>query len=182
MTIFVKIDEIDPLDLIVKNKEIVRHLRGNGINGQSIREILEDWRPKMEFPIATTKCEKQAQKEIDYAMRHLKALVGNKSITDKEVKALVKIYNRLYHEHMQWEKDKTGKPVYKMTMSKNTSKTQKQMLGRQVAAINKYIKPFNKMYLQREIYSLIAELLETWHNSMQKFSQDEIANFDKNNY
>jgi|GEM_PF-6983620 len=182
MTNFVEVDERDPLDLIVKNKEIVRHLRGNGINGQSIREILKDWRPKMEFPIATTKSEKKEQKEIDYAMRHLKALVSNKSITDKEAKALVKIYNRLYHEHMQWEKDKTGKPVYKMTMSKNTSKTQKQMLGRQVATINKYIKPFNKMYLQREIYSLIAELLETWHHSMQKFSQDEIANFDKNNY
>jgi len=174
--------EKDPLDFIVKNKEIVRHLRGNGINGFVIRDILDDFRPKMEISVILTKFDRQSQKEIDYAMRHLKALVSNKSITEKEAKALVKIYNRLYQKQRLWEKDKNKKPVYKVAMSKNTAKTQKQMLGRQVAAVSKYIKPYNKIYLQKDIHLLIAELLNYWHQVLPGLSQKQIANFEKNNY
>ena len=55
----------------------------------------------------------------------------------------------------------------------------KQMKGRQIASINKYIKRFNHMYYQNDIFDLIAEIYEVL--DMGKFTRNQIKNFDKNN-
>jgi hypothetical protein len=182
-TIFdIKKFDKDPLDLIVRHKDIVRHLRGNRIDGLKIRDMLNNWHGlKIEFPISVTKRDKQKQKQIDYAMRYVKALVSNEVITDKEREFLCEMYNRLWCDLPHWEKGKSGGPVYKMLQGQGEGDaiSFKQMIGRQVATINKYIQPFNKMYLQMDIFDLISELLEVWQGL--KCTQKQIANLDKNN-
>jgi hypothetical protein len=173
----------DPLDLIVKHKDIVKHLRENGIDGQEIKKMLcNSHGLKSEIPVRITKQEAAARRQIDYAMRHLKALVSSLAITDKEKHFLVAIYNRLYQAQAIWEKGKSGNPVIKWEVGDGDgdAKTLKQMIGMRVAFINKYILTFNKkMYLQKDIFDLIAELFEVYMDT--KYTQRQIANFDKNN-
>jgi hypothetical protein len=165
----------DPLVLIVRNKEIVRHLQGNGIDGLEINKMLNDWHGlKSKVPIFLTKRDKQKQRQIDYAIRYTKALINNEAITDKERKHFLKILERLSMEHLP------SAVTLKFHPSETeNAKTRKQVIGRQVATINKYIKPFNKMCQQKKIFDLISELLEVWE--WGKFTQKQIANFDKNN-
>ncbi|HRR42001.1 MAG TPA: hypothetical protein P5244_12265 [Syntrophales bacterium] len=174
----------DPLDLIERNKDIVRHLRGNGIDGFEIKNILDNSYGLRNLDLyitdAVTSRILKEQHQIDYAMRHLKSLVNNDAITDDEKKCLLKIWERLRNEYFPpIETVKKGWPVLKIERRKGDAKSEKQMVGRQVAAINKYIRPFNKIYLQKDIFDLIAELFEIRHD--RKYTQKQIENFDKNN-
>ncbi len=187
-TIFEDISDKDPLELVVKNKDIVRHLRGNGIDGAEIRKMLNySHGLKMEWPILMSKAEKEKRKQTDYALRWTTDLIKSDVTTDAEKKSLCEIYNRLWHELPTWEKGKSGAPVYKMPVGDDPGDaiSDKQMTGRQVVAIRSYVMKFNgksrhaKAYSQNAIFDLIAELFEVCKG--RKYTRAQIINFDKNN-
>lgn len=177
----------DPLDLIVRHKDIVRHLRGNGIDGFEIKKILDNsyGLKKLDLYItdAATKQLFKEQHQIDYAMRHVKALVNNEAITDDERKCLFKIWDRLGKEYFPLEMGKSGWPMYKIQRRKGDAKTDKQVTGRQVVALHAFMMKFNgnknsMPYPQTAIFDLIAELFEVRQG--QKFTRDQIKNFYTN--
>ena len=179
----------DPLDLIIKNKEFVDHLRENGMNGDEVRNILDDWQGLMqEIPIRATSQDKAKDRLIDYAIRHTKALVNNEAITEEERKSLFKIWDRLCEERTPpLEKDKSGRPVVRLMYHPEEcnsgyapAKTHKQMIGFQTVLLYELIERCNTKYLQKDIFNFISELFEV-AGSGQKFSQNQIANFYKNN-
>jgi len=175
----------DILDLIVKNRNFVRHLKKNGIDNIEICHILGDLQGlKMEMLIKTlTEKDKADQRKIDYAMRYLKALVSNEAITDEESDYLCKIQNRLLVEYLPWEKDKKGRLVAHWRMGEGDAKTQKQARGRQVVKLYYYIQEYNTnkdLFLQKDVFELIAELYDVWENL--KYTRKEIENFYKNNF
>jgi hypothetical protein len=178
----------DPLDLIERNTDIVRHLRGNGIDGFEIKKILNNFQGlKTEFPISVTKSDKAKNLKIDDARRAVTRLTNNPAITDKEREYLCEMYNRLYQEQVTWEKGKSGGPVYKMPLGdcakvKNASISYKQTLGRQTVLLHDYIQKHNtnkEMFLQKNTFLLISELFENFHD--WKISDKRIAGFYKNN-
>ena len=80
------LEEKDTLDLIIKNKLFVRHLRENGIDGFEVNKILRDSHGlKSEIPISISKQEAAAQRQINYAMRWTKNLISNQIIEDEEI-------------------------------------------------------------------------------------------------
>ncbi len=179
----------DPLDLIERNKDIVRHLRRNGIDGFEIKKILDNFQGlKMEVPILVTRHHAAKKLKIDDARRAVTRLINNPEITDKEREYLCEMHNRLYQEQMLWEKGKSGGPVYKMplgdcTKVKKASISLKQTLGRQTVLLHDYIQKHNtnkETFLQKNTFLLIAELFEVWQEL--KFSMKQVKNFYDNNY
>jgi len=173
----------DPLDLIVKNKDFVRHLRKNGIDGLEINKILGNLQGlKQEWPIGITEKDKENRRKIDYAMRHVKALATSDAITDEELEYLCKIMTRLYREYIPWEKNKKGHPVITFKLGQGDVKTPKQVWGKQTVALYGYIQKYNsnfEMFLQKDVFLLIAELFDVRENL--KFTRKQIENFYKNN-
>lgn len=189
-------DGRDPLDMIVRNRDTVRHLRGNRIDTSVINRILLDTQGReMEVPVKITRAFAAYNRKIEYALRHINAFMKNDAITEEERVYLSDMRTRLRVEHVPLKTDKRGRkmikikmqpeegkddePGYKQAVQKK-AKTRKQMIGRQVAALYKYIQPFYRLQPRRKIiYELIAELLEVvWQ---EKFTIDQIANLDRNN-
>jgi len=188
-TIF-DLEEKDPLDLIVKNKNFVKYLRGNGIDGFEINKIMRNSHGlKSEIPLPLTKQAAAGIRQVDYAMRYLKILIKNPQITDDEADFFNKTYNRLFRAQRGIEKNKLGKPVLKWQFGEGegNAKTFKQMQGLRVVALHKYISTFNKprarhqkAFLQKDIFNLIAELFDVLQQ--YKLTAQQIKNFDKNNW
>ena len=165
----------DPLDLIKIHNDIVQHLRSNKIDGMEIRKILDDWQGvKFKMPIAMTRQDIKERRQFDYAIRHASSLLKSEVTTSTEKIYLEEMIERLYNERIP-----SAVMINFHPSEEGNAKSFKQMIGRQVATLNKYIQPFNKLYLKKDIFSLIAELLEVAHGF--KYTQNEIANFDKNN-
>ena len=99
----------------MRHNDILRHLRGNKIDGMEIRKMLDNCHGlKREWPIRMTKSEKEKQIKHEYALRWITDLTKSEVTTDEEREYLCKMYNRLWHEFPSWEKGKTGGPVYKI--------------------------------------------------------------------
>ena len=183
------LEEKDTLDLIIKNKLFVRHLRENGIDGFEVNKILRDSHGlKSEIPISISKQEAAAQRQINYAMRWTKNLISNQIIEDEEIKFLVKIYNRLYQAQRIWEKGGKGGTVIKWKLGEGEGKAKsfKQMIGLRIVSLYKYIKPFCRKngqqrlaYIQTDIFKLIAELFKVAQQT--NFTDKQIKTFYNNN-
>ena len=179
----------DPLDLIVRNTGIVRHLRVNGIDGMEIRNVLRNFHGlKMEIPISNVGMDehKKKQRQIDYARRHTLALINNSAITDEERECLFKIDRRLTNEYSPININKAGRPIIKLRFpsdeggeSEVKAKRLTQAYGFQVVLLHEYIKNHNRRYLQKDIFSLIVELFEFIHEV--RITPNRISNFYKNN-
>ena len=182
-------DDKDPLELIVRNTGIVRHLRGNGIDGMEIKNILHNYHGlKMEMPVSRVGMEeyRKEQRQIDYARRHTLALIRNPAITDEERESLIKINSRLSSEYYPLDIDKAGQPIVKISYPGDDggetdvkAKSMIQAYGFQVLLLHECIKNYNTTYLQKDIFNLIAELFEAMDRG--KFDLSRISNFYKNN-
>jgi hypothetical protein len=99
--------KIDPLDLIegFAEKNIVEFLRKNGIDGFVVRDILlEDYGFSIfnNMEIRYPQDQKETDKKITYALKHIHALQKNKLLTKTEIKNLEKTEMRLkkkYYKH-----------------------------------------------------------------------------------
>lgn len=185
----------DPLDLIVKNKDFINHLKANGIKGLEVRNILYNLHGlQLEIPINDKQRHEKRGKyhQIAYAIRYIKILLNNDAVSDEDRESLDKMMTRLVNERkvlFPYEINSKGNPVIKTIIhpeehgkekeKKVTAKSFKQALGIQALLLHEYIRRFNQYYLQKDIFDLIAELFEVIHGL--KFSQNKIANFYKNN-
>ncbi|MHB8091850.1 MAG: hypothetical protein ACYDH8_09695 [Syntrophales bacterium] len=170
----------DPLDLIVRHKDIVKHLRGNGIDGMEIRNIfLNRHGLRMIVPVFFSEAAMKKHRNTSYAMRNVSALLSSDLVSNKEKDFLSNIMTRLSGNYSELESDKKGETFLKFHREQGGAKTHKQMIGRQVVELVKYIKRFNHMYYQNDIFDLIAEIYEV--TDMGKFTRERIKNFDKNN-
>ena len=176
-------DRNNPLDLIVKNKDLVRHLRTNGIDGMEITRIFSNRQGlKKEFSVFQTEGAKIKQRKVIYAMRHVSALINNDVIMGRDHENLCEIYEGLKRQYQPWEKDAKGQLVISYRMGEGEAKTHKQMIGRQVVALYTYLQKHNtnkEMFLQKSVFLLIAELFFVGEDL--KFTRKQIENFYKNN-
>ncbi len=175
----------DALGLIVRNKDFVQHLRGNGIDGREIKKMLNDWHGlKTAIYIPLTENDKKELRKVDYAIRPISALISSEVITDEERDYLLGMKKRM--EQMFYipdEKRKSGIPYVEFKMGKGNAKGCKQMIGQRAVEIYKYVDKFNtnkEVYRQNDIYNLIAELFEVFMK--EKYTREEIKNFVTNNY
>lgn len=124
------LEEKNPLDLVVKNKRLVKHLRENKIDGFEINKILFDWQGlKHKYPLRTEK-EQATAKEINYAKRNITPLINNRAITKKEKKFLCIIKDRLISEQELFGKKQNKQQTIILKYGKGDAKTFKQMIGR----------------------------------------------------
>ena len=177
--------EKDPLEMVVRNTDIVKHLRGNGIDGMELRRILSDYHGlKLVVPIFYTEEVMKKQRKIEYAIRHISALCKTDIVSKDEKDYLCNMMKRI-SELYYLSEDERGKnknyvlkcPIH--PCEQGNAKTRKQAIGFQVVELSKYISKFNKMHTQKAVFKLISELLETvWK---ENFSYEKIKNFEKNN-
>ena len=86
----------DPLEFIVRHKDVVKSLSENGIDGMEIRKMLDDWHGvKVKIPVLLSERNKQENKQIEYAIRRLSALRRSEVIECNEKKSLERIIKRL---------------------------------------------------------------------------------------
>ncbi len=167
--------EIDALKLVKlkQNKLIVKHLRGNGIDGREIFKMLCDVHElSWIFPVKLSQVEKEKRTAASIAKRFISGLISNKAIAEEEKEYLRKVQARLEKDYPLFEKQ-SGKPVIKVVSAnlgvgpaydvgsgipwetwtretkqirkptKETAKTENQMWGMQIVEVYDYIEEFN---------------------------------------
>jgi len=181
---YFSVKEKDPLDSIIKNNEIVKHLRENGIDGFEINKILHDLQGlKFKMPVSI----QVSKQQVNYAIRYTKCLINNPAIKQEEQKSLCAMYSRLYRLQQIIGKKQNEKAVYAFAQGDGNAKTRTQAIGLQVVALHKYILPFSKQnkrhqkpFMQKDVFRLIIELFEVVCG--EKYTEAQIKNFYKNNY
>jgi hypothetical protein len=183
MVVYTELDSKDPLDRIVGKKLLVEHLRSNEIDGRVIQEILGDhFGIKLDYQIRISDSEKAKLKKISYALRTIDSLVGYEVITDEEKDYLRGIKVRIIKDNpMAGMKRKAGLPCVKLRSMEGNAKNEKQTNSFQAVEIYKYVDEFitnRDMFLHKDIYELIAELLEF---SWNKYTWTQIKDFVRYN-
>jgi len=183
------IGEENPLKYVTKNKDIVKHLQRNKIDGFEINKILfHSHGLKIELPIKLPKHAMETRRQLNYVVRWYRSLINSPVIIDDDKEILIRMYNDyLELQNVLWKKGKTGNPVVKIGIGeeKGHAKSTKQMLGLRVVNLYEYLEKHNRQqsrdqipYKQKEIFNLMIELFEIVG---VKLTFNQIKNFYKNN-
>jgi hypothetical protein len=146
-----------------KNKIFLRELTKAGLDVKRIESILISHSKKAINEIYK---DEKKYKHISYSIRKVKSVINDEFVSDR-VKFIL--------ENEELKNLYFLQKYYKFGPFKQKAKSWKQELGFQVVGIHSYTKPFweqleesrktkKKRFFQKDIFELIAELLNSYYN------------------
>lgn len=203
--------EIDPLDCISENNQdraVIAFLRKAGIDGFKLADIIyHEFNLRHQYEIQYGMERQKRDKEITRAIKAITSLCNNSLILDEEKDRFHEIKSQLINRQVSlpyiYGTDKKNVAyiknngsgllilnsprtyyLYKKTQNTLIAKSNKQVVGLQMATLFDYIQTFNVgvgKYQNNIIYGLIAALYKEFHTDGREYEIEKIKKLISNN-